>query len=103
MVDRTITHFALTGDSFAGADTNAITLTALFFNIMREQSAYRKLQAEIDEAESGGRLSHPIEYAEAQALPYLQAVIKERLRIHLAVGMLLEREVRTPGAHLAGE
>lgn len=42
---------------------------------------YRKLQAEIDLGIAEGRISSPITDAEAKRLPYLQACIKEGLRI----------------------
>ncbi len=43
--------------------------------------AYRRLLAELDGAIEDGSVSSPITDAEARALPYLQAVIREGLRV----------------------
>lgn len=48
--------------------------------LLSSPSCYAKLQAEIDAAIAAGRLSSPARNAEADALPYLQAVIREALR-----------------------
>jgi cytochrome P450 len=58
-------------------------------NIITSRHVYTTLQAEIDEAITNGKISSPVvSDAEARSLPYLQAVIKEGLRIHPpAVGL----------------
>ncbi|KAF3763900.1 hypothetical protein M406DRAFT_51514 [Cryphonectria parasitica EP155] len=88
------------GSVFAGSDTTAISLRALFYYLCRNPDSKRKLLAEIDEAETAGRLSDPVTFAEALELEYLQAIIKEALRIHPAVGLLLERIVPPGGTQL---
>jgi cytochrome P450 len=60
------------------------------------------LRAEIDEQDAAGNLSNPIQFREAQGLPYLQAVIKEALRLHPATGLPLGRVVPKGGAEIAG-
>jgi cytochrome P450 len=62
----------------------------------------KRLQDEIDDATSQGLLSQPASFSEASKLPYLQAVIKEGLRMHPAVGMLLARVVPDGGRELGG-
>lgn len=62
-----------------------------------------KLVSEIDTAASAGQLSDPPSYKEASQLPYLNAVIKESLRIHPSVGLLLERHVPSGGATIPGQ
>jgi len=84
--------------SFAGADTTAISLRAIFYYLARNPSVQSALFAEIDRADAAGHLSHPVTFAEAMNLPYLQAVIKEALRMHPGVGLLLERVVPPEGA-----
>ncbi|KAF2022874.1 cytochrome P450, partial [Setomelanomma holmii] len=65
----------------AGSDTSAGTLRAVMLNLLTNPAMYRKLQKEIDEGIAAGKISSPIKDAEARQFPYLQAVIKEGLRI----------------------
>ncbi len=46
-----------------------------------DQMSYNRLKSEIDEAISRDLVSSPIKDSEARRLPYLQAVIREGLRI----------------------
>lgn len=87
---------------FAGSDTTAASLRAIFYYLCRTPSAHNKVLAELDEAARGGKLSDPITFAEAQELKYFQAVVKEALRMHPAVGLLLERVVPRGGTEVGG-
>jgi cytochrome P450 len=97
---RLLSHAS--GNIFAGSDTTAISLRAIFYYLCRTPSAHGKLLAEIDQADREGRLSDPVTFAEAQELKYFQAVVKEALRMHPAVGFLLERVVPRGGAEVCG-
>lgn len=61
----------------AGADSTATAVRMIMYQIMTNPPVYAKLQAEVDNASIAGLV---ISDAEANALPYLQAVIKEGLR-----------------------
>jgi cytochrome P450 len=65
----------------AGSDTSAATIRVVLLHLMSSFPSYRKLQMEIDNAIKTGKISSPIKDSEAKQLPYLQAVIKEGLRI----------------------
>lgn len=65
----------------AGSDTSATTIRSVILHLQSNPHAYRKLQAEIDAGIAAGKISSPIKDLEARQLPYLQAVIKEGLRI----------------------
>ena len=73
----------------AGSDTTAISLSAIVYNLLKYPESYRRLKEEIDEAAAQGKISDPISFKEAQELPFLQAVIKEALRLHSAIGLPL--------------
>jgi cytochrome P450 len=90
------------GNVIAGSDTTGITLTAILYYLIRNPPSMKRLQDEIDDATSQGLLSQPASFSEASKLPYLQAVIKEGLRMHPAVGMLLARVVPDGGRELGG-
>lgn len=92
-----------TGNVFAGSDTTSISLNATYYNIIKNPRVQVKLRAELDDAHARGALSDPPSFAETQALPYLQAVLKEALRMHPAVGLCLWRIVPAGGATLAGQ
>jgi cytochrome P450 len=87
----------------AGSDTTSISLTSIIFNLIKYPRVLQQLRAEIQDHESRGTVSDPITFAEANKLPYLQAVIKEGLRMHPATGLSLGRVVPPDGATLAGQ
>ncbi|KAL5361449.1 cytochrome P450 [Aspergillus floccosus] len=89
---------------FAGSDTTAIALRAIFYLLLRHPSALAKVQNEIDTADKQGKLSNPISYRESvMHFPYLAAVFKEAMRLHPSVGLILERHVPPQGASIAGK
>jgi cytochrome P450 len=101
----------------AGSDTTSVSLAAIMYHLMANPACYSKvstfvskrislttvqLRTELDEAFAAGKLSDPVQYSEAQTLPYLQACIKEGLRMHPATGLPLARVVPLEGATIAG-
>ncbi|KAL8727916.1 MAG: hypothetical protein Q9181_005529 [Wetmoreana brouardii] len=86
----------------AGSDTTGLTLSAVIYYLMRNPRCVDKLREEIDTRSLEGKISDPVTFAEAQQMPYLQAIIKEVLRVHPAVGVPLPRVVPPEGAELAG-
>lgn len=86
----------------AGSDTTGISLSAALYYLYRNPEKLAKLRQEIDQGQATGQVSDPVTFKETQSMPYLQAVIKEALRMHPAVGTILARTVPEGGAHLAG-
>lgn len=93
---------ACTQNIFAGSDTTSITLTATLFNIVKRPEVLRKVRIELEQAARNGQLSDPPLFSETQKLVYYQAVLKESLRVHPAVGFPLWREVPNGGATICG-
>lgn len=87
----------------AGSDTSAGTLRAVMLNILTNPTTYKKLQAEIDDGIAAGKISSPIRDAEARQLPYLQAVIKEGLRIMPPASGAFFKEVPAAGDVIDGK
>ena len=74
----------------------------MFYYLCKNPKCYSKLLQEIEKMNQEGRLSDPVTFAEAQQMSYLQACMKEAMRLHPAVGQLLERVVPSGGATLSG-
>lgn len=74
----------------------------MFYYLCKNPASYKRLVLEIDELDTAGQLSDPVTFHEANHMPYLQACMKEAMRLHPAVGFLLERVVPQGGATLAG-
>ncbi|KAF3761754.1 hypothetical protein M406DRAFT_50315 [Cryphonectria parasitica EP155] len=92
--------------AFAGSETTAISLGAVFYYLLRSPSAMQRLRAEIDDAGRRGlfqdRQTGLVTWHESQRLEYLDAVVKEAFRMHPAPGLPLERIVPPQGAEIAG-
>jgi len=65
----------------AGTDSVATSIRMVLLYLISAPHAYARLRAEIDDAIAEGRISSPISDAESRALPYLQAVIREGMRM----------------------
>lgn len=86
----------------AGSDTTAISLSSLLWHVYKRPDILEKLRNEIGQKEAAGQLSDPVTFEESLNMPYLQAVIREALRMHPAVGQMLSRTVPEMGVHLHG-
>lgn len=87
----------------AGSDTTAVSLSSILYNLLRSPDTMRKLREEISQFEQQGRCGNPdVSFKESQEMPYLQAVMKEALRIHSATGLPLWRVVPEGGAEICG-
>ncbi|KAL4561503.1 hypothetical protein LXL04_033670 [Taraxacum kok-saghyz] len=74
-----------------GTDTSSITIGWAMTEIIRHPHVMEKVQAEVREAFKGkGKISE----SELQNLSYLQSVIKETLRLHPPIPLLLPRVCR---------
>jgi len=82
----------------AGADTTSLTILAIFYYCLKNPSVYARLQAEIADADLDR--DAPVPYNTARQLPYLEATVREAIRVHPAVAMLLERYVPEGGITL---
>lgn len=92
--------------AFAGSETTAISLAAVFYFLLKNPGRLAKLQNEIDDAARAGLFSDTdsglVAWHESQKLVYLDACIKEAFRLHPAAGLPLERIVPEGGVEISG-
>lgn len=94
----------LSTNVFAGSDTTAIALRAIIYFLLQNPDSMEKVLTELNDGIVDGNISNPVTYRESTShLPYLGAVIKEAMRLHPSVGMLLEREVPAGGTTISGK
>ena len=87
----------------AGSDTTAASLSGILYHLLKTPQALQRLRREIEEFEANGALGKTrVSFKESQSMPYLQAVIKEGLRMHPATGLPLWRRSPAGGATIAG-
>lgn len=105
-MSQTLVQTMAVSMAFAGSETTAISLSAVFYFLLKNPSALKRLISEIDEAARAGAFEDSetglVTWHESQRLPYLDACIKEAFRLHPAAGLPLERIVPEQGAEIAG-
>lgn len=91
---------------FAGSETTAVSLSSVFYFLLKHPRCYEKLMVELDESVRNGtivdRENGSVSWSESQKLPYLDAVIQESFRLHPAAGLILERIVPQSGIEICG-
>lgn len=85
-------------NSIAGSDTSALVIRATLLYIVTNAQVQATLLQEI----SNAAISNPIKDTEARKLPYLQAVIKEGLRMYPPATGLFSKVVPPGGDTLNG-
>ncbi|CAO2202176.1 unnamed protein product [Urochloa humidicola] len=83
----------------AGSDTVAITVEWAMAELLRNPSTMARLRAEIDGALGG---KEAVEEADAARLPYLQAVVKEAMRLHPVAPLMLPHLAVEDGVEICG-
>ncbi|CAE6422982.1 unnamed protein product [Rhizoctonia solani] len=88
---------------FAGSDTTSNSLSALCFYLAKYPQIQKKLQAELDEhvplkasyqdGDSNTTSDPVVTYQSIKDLPYLNACLKETLRLHSTIGVGLPRVI----------
>lgn len=74
---------AAIGNLGAGVDTLGLVQQAVFYFLLKEDPTHpQRLRNEIDDASTAGMLSQIVSHAEAQKLPYLQAMVRLVRSIH---------------------
>ena len=87
----------------AGGETTAASTANIVYYLIKNPRVLGKLREELEETlGKRGEASKRVSMKEAQNIPYLQAVIKESLRI-LPNGLLLPRVMPKGGLTLAGQ
>ncbi|KAL6704159.1 hypothetical protein ACN47E_008719 [Coniothyrium glycines] len=89
---------------FAGSDTTAVTISGILYHLIRTPKAMRCLREEVEEfTQSGHCEAGRVDFKTSQDMRYLQACIKEGLRIHSATALPMWRVVEKNGAEACGQ
>lgn len=86
----------------AGAETTGISLSAAVYFLWKNPRTLTKLRQELDAKRSAGKFQDFVTVKDVAGCSYLQAVIKETLRLFPGNGLGLTRLVPKGGLTLAG-
>ncbi|EOO00103.1 putative cytochrome p450 protein [Phaeoacremonium minimum UCRPA7] len=94
-----------TSIALAGSDTTAITLSGIFYQLLKNPRCYEKLDKEIRDAIDSNLIEDfdIISWSDSHKLPYLDACIKETFRVHPAISLNLERVTPPDGIEICGD
>ncbi|MED6131654.1 hypothetical protein PIB30_011505 [Stylosanthes scabra] len=93
MIDKTVIEHLFHDIFVAGTDTTVSTLEWAMTELVRNPQVMENAKKELGEIV--GNNDVPIEESDISKLPYLQAVIKETLRLHPPVPFLLPRKAES--------
>ncbi|KAJ5148531.1 hypothetical protein N7448_000109 [Penicillium atrosanguineum] len=84
----------------AGSETTATAISSIFYYLTHNPDSYQRL---VDEVRSAFTSEHGITFNSTAKLKYLNAVIKETLRIHPSVPVGLHRITPEAGSYIDGQ
>ncbi|KAJ6005035.1 cytochrome P450 [Penicillium herquei] len=93
--DNTVTMYMLS-NVIAGGDTTANTMCSVIYYVLKHPHVYKKLCDELRSA----KLALPAQWKDVVSLPYLDAVMREAMRISPGLAMVIERIVPKGGFSL---
>ncbi|KAH6975712.1 putative cytochrome P450 oxidoreductase [Ilyonectria destructans] len=98
-------HVAVEASSslFAGSDTTAIVIRAIFYYTLKHPAIYAKLQREVDQVTAEGKIKDVVSFETTRSMPYLLAVAKEAMRIWPSVAFPYQRYTPAEGVNVSGE
>ena len=87
---------------FAGSESTAISLSSLFYHLLKNQEAYTRLRSELEELLPQSEKDSLPQFQTVQKFPFLDACVKEAFRIHPAARFSADRVLPSGGANIAG-
>lgn len=88
----------------AGNDTTAVSLSSVLYHLIKMPNAVRKLREELRRGDEEGKVGKSeISFSGSMEMRYLQACLKEGLRMLAATGLPLWRTVPEGGATICGQ
>lgn len=96
VTDKDIIGYVMTM-LIAGSDTSSVGLRAIVYYLAKNPFVQDRLQAELD---NYSNLRFPVPWKDAQNMDFLDAVVKESLRIHPGGAVIQERVVPETGLQL---
>jgi cytochrome P450 len=110
-IDHGLTQLEAESESLlqilAGSDSTATVIRMTVLYLLTNPPVYAKLRAEVDEAVNKDQASSIVRVAEFNSLPYLQAVVKESIRLWqpltgIATKIAPAEGVTSYGRHIPG-
>lgn len=83
----------------AGSDTTSCMLQSIFYHLLRNPTTLEKARAEVDPIRNNDRV---LPFSAVRELPYLQACVKEALRMFTPIPMPLPRLAPKGGVEIGG-
>jgi cytochrome P450 len=93
LVDNNMVVNYLLVNTLAGSDTTGSTMCSAVYHILKHPQVHKKLREELYVA----NLSLPARWKDLQGLTYLDAVMRESMRVNPGVGLMIERIVPQGG------
>lgn len=98
VVNDNVVMMYLIANITAGSDTTASTICAAVYYVLKHPDVHDRLRKELRGANLDS--TKPAQWKEIRGLPYLDAVMRESMRLHPGVGLLIERIVPKEGLAL---
>ncbi|KAJ8115733.1 hypothetical protein ONZ43_g4599 [Nemania bipapillata] len=87
----------------AGTETSIMTIRGTLLLLMSSPAIYRKLKQEIKDGIASGIISSPVSNEEAKSLEYMQAVLRESMRLMAPINFGFPKRVPASGDTICGK